>query len=121
MISEDKVVPTVVMRPPTDIIVLYHTLVADYEQEFRSFGLVIESSARRRDNLARLTNVQASLRLNELNKQNAEQAKEIKTSADQLLLAAETAPRQKRRRGERTSPLVGGARGHAGPNTNAKG
>ena len=121
MISEDKVVPTVVVRPPADIIVLYHTLVADYEQEFSSLGPVMESSARRRDNLARLTNVQASLRLNELNKQKAEQAKEIKTSADQFLLAAESAPRQKRRRGERTSPLVGGARGHAGPNTNAKG
>ena len=100
----------VVTRPLTDRLVLYHTLVADgcippgYEVEFCSLGPSPESVARRQNNrVAPVTNVTASGLLREHHPEKKRQAKETKTSADQFLLAAETAPRRFKSRLQRSS------------------
>ena len=55
VMDANQVVPQILMRAPTDIVVLYHTLVADgglpagYEKKNSTLGPVLESAAQRQD------------------------------------------------------------------------
>ena len=89
--SSDGSVQMVVMSPPADMVEKYHTLVADashppgYEEKLCSLGPFFEPAARRQiKQVARVTNMEASRLVREHHSQKRQQAKEVKTSANQF-------------------------------------
>ena len=80
---------------PPDAVILHHTLVADgalpsgVETEFSSIGSAVNVAAKRQDCKAA-----GKPWIHEHRLKQARQVKEVKTSADQFILAAEKAPRR---------------------------
>ena len=84
-----------------DIVLLYRTLVADgglppgFEAEFSTLGPILESAVQRQGRRIReLSNMEATVLLRQQKALGEKNAKEVKTSADQFLRAAEMPPRR---------------------------
>ena len=104
-----KEVPQIPVNAPSDIVILYRTLVADaglppgYEREFSTLGPVLESAAQRHDRREReISNIEASGLLKQHYAQKEKLAEDAETSADQFLLAAEMPPRRCKSRLQRS-------------------
>ena len=92
-----------------DIVLLCRTLVADgglppgFEVEFSTLGPILESAAQRQGRRIReLSNMEAAVLLRQQKALGEKHAKEVKTSADQFLRAAEMPPRRCKSRLQRT-------------------
>ena len=102
-------VPRAGTEPPSDAVILYHSLVRDgglpdgYEAPFVSlYEGAVPAAARIQRRLANVDEMASALRLHKWKMEQSWQASEYKTVTDQFLLASLSAPRKFKSRLQRS-------------------